>query len=65
MAEEYKGYNIVGDGTFGMELIKTIGRGSLPNDLLGSFSTPYEARKAIDAVVSKKEAKNAKTDDTD
>ncbi len=62
---EYEGYNIEGDGTFGMKLIKTIGRGSLPKSLRGAFSNVNEAKKAIDAVVVERKEKNAKTSGTD
>lgn len=55
---EYQGYNIEGDGTFGMKLIKTIGRGSLPTELRGVFTTDYMARKAIDVSLALKKEKN-------
>lgn len=48
MSVEYNGYNIDGDGSYGMKLIRTIGRGSLPLELRGHFSNEHEARKAID-----------------
>jgi|JI10StandDraft_1071094.scaffolds.fasta_scaffold647062_2 hypothetical protein len=54
---EYKGYNIVSDGTYGMRVIKGIGRGALPKDLNGAFSSDKTARKAIDLIVAKKEIK--------
>ena len=56
---EYNGYMIEGDGTFGMKLIKPIGRGSVPAELRGSWSSTGFARKAIDALVGKKESINA------
>lgn len=52
---EYRGYNIEGDGTFGMKIIKSIGRGALPLDLRGNFTSDGAARKAIDLVVIAKE----------
>lgn len=55
---EYKGYRIVGDGTFGMKLIKHIGRGACPKELLGSFTSHATAVKAIDIVTARKDAKN-------
>lgn len=54
---EYSGYNIEGDGTFGMKLIKTVGRGSLPMELRGVFTTDYMARKAIDVSLALKKEK--------
>jgi hypothetical protein len=59
MIMEYGGYNIDGDGAFGMKIIKTIGRGSLPSELRGSFSNEREARKAIDLSRALKENVNA------
>lgn len=55
---EYKGYRIVGDGTYGMKLIKHIGRGACPKELLGSFSSTGQAIKAIDLSLGKKEKLN-------
>ncbi len=55
---EYKGYNIVGDNTYGMKSIKTIGRGAIHAALTGSFSSDKQARLAIDLIVAKKESKN-------
>lgn len=51
---EYKGYRIVSDGTYGMKLIKHIGRGACPKELLGSFTSHSMAVKAIDIVTSRK-----------
>jgi hypothetical protein len=51
---EYKGYRIVGDGTYGMKLIKHIGRGACPKELLGSFTSTSQAIKMIDLVLSKR-----------
>jgi hypothetical protein len=58
-AIEYKGYNIVGDGTYGHKEIKTIGKGSLPLQLRGSFTTSVFAQKAIDAYLHEKGSKEA------
>lgn len=60
--QEYRGYNIVGDGAFGMKLIKNIGRGALPNELKGSYSTAREAIKAIDRVKGNKDVEAVNTD---
>lgn len=51
----YKGYNIVGDGTYGMCSIKTQGRGSLPKGLQGVYTKSTLAMQAIDGYVSGKE----------
>lgn len=56
---EYKGYSIVGDGTYGHKEIKTIGKGSLPLSLRGSFTTAVFAQKAIDAYLNEKGSKEA------
>jgi hypothetical protein len=56
---EYNGYNIDTDGAYGMKIIKTIGRGSLPLELRGTFTNTYMAKKAIDiSLATKKENKN-------
>lgn len=60
--QEYRGYNIVGDGVFGMKIIKNIGRGALPNELKGSYSTAREATKAIDRVKGNKDGEAISTD---
>lgn len=51
---EYKGYRIVGDGTYGMKYIKHVGRGACPKELLGSFTSITQAMKMIDLVLSKR-----------
>lgn len=53
---EYRGFKIVGDGTYGNKLIKTIGQGSLPDVLKGSFTRPSFAHVAIDRYILEKEA---------
>lgn len=55
---EYKGYNIDGDGTFGMKVIKPTSRGSVPNELRGTFTTAHWAEKAIDMFLLTKEISN-------
>ena len=62
---EYKNYRIVGDGTYGMYELQTIGRGSLPKSLRGSYSTPKQAQIAIDMVVAEKADKDGKSESTD
>ena len=65
MEVEYKGYKIMGDGTFGMKLIKRIGSGSLPKILSGSFTGFGPAKQAIDSSFLVKERKDAKTISSD
>ncbi len=55
---EYKGFNIDGDGTFGMKIIKPTARGSVPGELRGMFTTAQFAMKAIDQFLSTKENKS-------
>lgn len=45
---EYEGFKIVGDGTFGYKDIKAIGRGSVPMELRGKYTTAVFAKEAID-----------------
>lgn len=62
---EYSGYMIEGDGTFGMKFIKPIGRGSIPLELRGSFTSVPMAKRVIDIFNSKKEKSNAEVSVTD
>ena len=62
--KEYKGYSIEGDGTFGMKVIKSIGKGALPKLLKGSFSNHRVAENAIDSYLNGKGDKNAKENST-
>jgi hypothetical protein len=55
---EYNGYNIESDQTFGMKVIKNIGRGALPMELRGVFTTTHAAQRAIDISLVKKEKTN-------
>lgn len=52
---EYNGFRIEGDGTFGMKVIKTIGAGSIPEALKGSFSKNIFAQQAIDFYLAEKQ----------
>ena len=54
---EYKGFQIVSDGSFGMVSVKPVGKGSAPKELRGTFTSGGLAQKAIDAVVSAKAKK--------
>lgn len=51
---EYKGYQIVADGTYGFKEIKPVGKGSVHLSLRGKYSNVRLAQLAIDAHVSKK-----------
>ena len=55
---EYRGYNIAGDGKFGMKVIKPTTKGSVPGELRGDFTTTTFAQKAIDAFLLEKEVKD-------
>lgn len=62
--EEYRGLLIVGDGTYGHKIIKAIGKGSIPTDLLGSFTTSRMAKIAIDRVKNMKPLNTRKANGT-
>lgn len=51
---EYKGYKIEGDGTFGLKMIKPLGRGTVPKALRGQYTGYKEAQEAIDSYESTK-----------
>ena len=63
---EYNGYKIVGDGVFGYNHIKPVGKGSVPSSLRGADTTKTFAQKAIDAYISmnKKGKTNGKADNS-
>lgn len=61
---EYKGFKIVGDGTFGMFHIKQPGSGATPQSLSGRYSTPRLAQLAIDAYKPKRGAKKKDAETT-
>lgn len=48
MSEEYKGYSLQGMGTFAMVVIKPLGRGSVPKELRGKYTSYAQAKRAID-----------------
>lgn len=60
MTQEYKNYRIVGDGTFGMYVIKSIGPGAIPDILQGSFSKTVNAKQAIDTYSLQKEERDSR-----
>jgi len=60
---EYKGYNIVGDGTFGYKEIKPIGKGSVHLELRAmKFTNTKQAQLGIDAFLAKQPKKAVKKD---
>lgn len=62
MSSEYNGYKIVSDGTYGYKEIKSLGRGALPLQLRGQFTSEKVARQAIDYHLALKVNKDDKTD---
>lgn len=58
---EYKGYGIVGDGTFGYKEIKVIGKGSVHLELRDQkFTNSKQAELAIDSFLAKQPKKATK-----
>lgn len=55
--QEYGGYYIAHDGTFGMYTIKPIGRGSTPKELKGRYTSYGAAQEAINASNKAKKGK--------
>ena len=60
---EYKGYDIVGDGTYGHKLIKAIGKGSVHLELRGSYTNSNFAQTAIDQFLANNPAKKGAVKD--
>lgn len=54
MSVHYQGFQICKANFPSMLKIKTLGRGSLPNSLLGSYTSEKAAKEAIDSYVSSK-----------
>ncbi|MEL7422973.1 MAG: hypothetical protein AAFN81_08290 [Bacteroidota bacterium] len=61
---EYKGFQILSDGTFGLWFIKALGRGSVPKNLRGQYTTAVMAQKDIDLHVNSKGKTNGGTKPT-
>lgn len=57
---EYRGYLIVQAGKTMMKEVKPVGKGSVPKELRGFYTTSRFAEIAIDATIGKKEATNGK-----
>lgn len=51
---EYQGFTIRLNRDFTLYSVHQIGKGALPKDLAGLFTTPNTAKKAIDAYVGSK-----------
>lgn len=63
---EYKGYDIVGDGTFGYKRIKPIGKGSVHKELRESiYTTESFAKRAIDTFLATQPKKVAKKEEVE
>lgn len=52
---EYNGYIIVPDGAFSMVQIKSKGKGAVPKELRGQFTSGGVAKRAIDHFGKRKE----------
>lgn len=59
---EYKDYKIVADGVYGYFNIKPVGKGSVPIQLRGTYTSRVFAQKGIDAYLSEKGKKNVKVE---
>jgi hypothetical protein len=57
---DYKGYKIVGDGSYGFKEIKPEGKGSVPKELRGKFTHAKQAHICIDSFLAKQPPKAAK-----
>lgn len=57
---EYRGFKLQHDGKFGYYHVKAVGRGSVPVELRGTYTTPKFAEKDIDAHLDKKGKKDGK-----
>lgn len=60
--QEYKGYLIEADGTFGQKTIKPVGKGSVHMSLRGTYTTVAFAQRAIDLYLGQKVESNGKAD---
>lgn len=60
---EYNGFNVVGASMPPMKKITTVGKGSIPAALGGSYTSAGQAHKAIDTylLTKKKVSKSDKT----
>lgn len=65
MTYEYKGYKIAGSGGYAMKVIQPIGKGSVPKELRGLYTSSPEAELAIDRLEASKGKTRAKTSSAD
>jgi hypothetical protein len=61
---EYRGYNIVPEGTFPTLVVKAKGQGMVPKALSGSFTNTYNVEKAIDGYLNSLRTKGKKNGST-
>ena len=54
-------YKIEGDGIYGLKLIKPVGKGSVPAELRGKFTTEFEAIKAIETYKGGKDGEDKRS----
>lgn len=54
--KEYRGYEIVRDKQFLTYSVKGIGKGALPKELQGSYTSEKFLRQSVDAYLNKKAA---------
>lgn len=59
MSEEYKGYLLKGEGNYAMIVIKPLGKGSVPKELRGLYTSVAEAKRAVDQL--ERTSNNGKT----
>lgn len=62
--EEYNGYKIVTVNHFLLKEVKAIGKGSVPMELRGLFTSTAQAKLGIDAYLTVKESNNGKAKST-
>jgi len=58
---EYQDYKIETTKAYSLKEIKPIGKGSVPLELRGVYTSPLEAEKAIDRYVASKEQKGKRS----
>lgn len=64
MTEEYRGYRVL-PAPFTMYKVLNMGKGAVPVKLSGSFTTPKEAKLAIDQYLDLKGGKDAGTNSSE
>lgn len=61
---DYKGFRIKLHDQYSTYVISRIGKGGVPNQIQGAFTSPSEAMKAIDRIPAKRGTTNAKSVET-